>query len=173
MELMKNKYLIFDDIILKDDNTVKNTTTLNLLPSIPDKYFSNDYILEYKVADDRLLESIAFELYENTNYWDILLILNGMRSMNELPVNHDIVISRADRKLLEWKKKGALLPGNLTDEVIQNKYENILLLEEELNEKFRYIKYISTDDLSELEADLTSIKSHVKINENLIINKEE
>ena len=52
MELMNNKYLIFDDIELKNEQKVKNITQLSMLPDIPDKYFSNDYILEHiiKVA---------------------------------------------------------------------------------------------------------------------------
>jgi len=170
MELMNNKYLIFDNIKLKNGEKVKNTTTLNLLPDIPNKYFTDEYILQYKVTDDRLLESISFELYESTDYWDILLILNSMRNMNELPVNYDIVINRADKKISEWKSKGNLLPKNMTDEIIQAKYEEILAEEVELNEKFRYIKYISKEDLSELEADLDILKSEVKLNKNLIIN---
>jgi len=168
MELMKNKYLIFDDIEFLDTK-VKNITTMNLLPDIPEKYFGNDYLLQIKTQDDSLLEAISFNLYESTDYWDILLVLNGMRSMNELPVNYDIVLNRADRKMSLWKKRGKLLPGEFTDEVIQKKYKEILEEEVEKNEKYRFIKYIASDDMSELTSDLEKIKEKTKINENILI----
>jgi hypothetical protein len=168
MELMKNKYLLFENIEFLDKK-IKNTTTLNLLPDIPDKYFGNDYSLQIKVIDDTLLEALSFSLYETTDYWDILMILNNMRSMNELPVNYDMVLNRADRKLQEWKEKGRLLPGSFTDEAINEKYAIILEEEITLNEKYRYIKYINQDDLSELTAELDKIAADVKINKNLII----
>ena len=168
MKLMKNKYLIFENITFLG-GLVKNITTLNLLPSIPSKYFENDYTKTLMINDDTLLEALSFLLYETTDYWDILMVLNNMRSMNELPVNYDIVLNRADRKLQEWKEKGRLLPGEFTDDVINDKYDKILEEEVALNEKFRYIKYISQDDLSELIAELDKIASDAKINKNLII----
>jgi len=168
MELMKNKYLIFKDIEFNNVK-VKNTTTLNLLPDIPSKYFSNDYIKNIKVQDDILLEALSFSLYENTDYWDILMILNDMNNMNELPVNYDIVLNRADIKLQKWKDKGKLLGKGINIDSIKEKYQEILETEINLNEKYRYMKYISHDDLSELTADLAKIASDVKINKNLII----
>jgi len=168
MKLMKNKYLVFENIEFAD-SLVKNTTTLNILPDIPNKYFGADYIRNMKVQDDTLLEAISFELYESTDYWDILLVLNGMRSMNELPVNHDIVLNRADRELLKWKEKGKLLSIKINDEVIKEKYDNILNIEIEKNEKYRYIKYIASDDLAELTSELEKIKEESKINKNILI----
>jgi len=171
MELMNNSYLKFPIIEFNGTN-VYNISELNLLPDIPDKYFTTEYILYYKVQDDALLEGISFELYKDTNYWDMLMILNDMRSMNELPVNYDIVITRAEKKLAEWKEKGKLLPGFLTDEKVLEKFDEILADEVEKNEKYRTIKYIAQDNLSELDADLDLAKLDAKINKNLIINKE-
>ena len=168
MRLMKNTYLDFESIVF-DNKDIKNMTCLGLLPDIPDKFHGTDYIIKRKVHDDELIEQIAYNIYENTDYWDILLALNGMTSMNQLPVNNDIVIIRADKKLQAWKDKGSLLNSIMTPEILLEKYNEFLILEEELNEKYRYINYISVEDMSELLADLESAKSTTKINKNLIV----
>ena len=141
MKLMQNKYLKFDEIEF-NNKIVQNTTSLNLLPDIPEKFYGNEYMLEYKVDDDRLLEALSFELYDSTDYWDILFVYNKMSNMNELPVNYDIVLNKADKKMYEWKQKGKLLPENFTDEIIDKKYKEILEEEVKLNEKYRIINIL-------------------------------
>ena len=187
MRLMKNTYLDFDFIEfgsnvtkkpkelkelkeLKEAKKVRNTTSLNLLPDIPPKFFGPDYTIKRKVHNDELIEQISFDLYQSTDYWDILLVLNGMTSMNQLPVNNDIVIIKAEKKLQEWKDKGALLNIPMTSELLLKKYNEFLLQEENLNEKYRYINYVSAEDMSELLADIEANKTKTKINRGLIIN---
>jgi hypothetical protein len=172
MKLMNNTYLNFESIEFLN-NYVSNVTTLNLLPDIPEKYYGDDYILKIKVSDDELLEAISFKIYETTDYWDLLMVFNDITRMNQLPVNHDIVLTRADNKLQEWKAKGVLLNSILSDDIIEAKYQEFLEEVTEENEKFRYINYVSKEDLSELIADLEELKDTVKINENLIISSEE
>lgn len=69
MRLMENKYLKFDNIKFLDKN-IRNITDLVLLPDIPTKYFGENYERLYRVENDRLIESLSFELYENTDYWE-------------------------------------------------------------------------------------------------------
>jgi len=170
MRLMNNTYLNFEKINT-DIGRMENITTLNILPDIPEKFFTKDYILLKKIEDDVLLEAISFELYKNTNYWDILMVLNGMRSMNELPVNYDIVLLKVERELKGWLEQANLIYSFLSDEQVNIKYEEILKEEIEKNEKYRNFKYISPTDLSELLADLDSKKDTIKINPNLIIKE--
>ena len=169
MSLMINKYLKFDNIEF-DGQLVKNVTTLNMLPDVPDKYFEDSYILNIKLEDDRLLEAISFELYENTDYWDVLLVLNGMTCMGQLPVNFDIVMERANKRLLGWRIKGKLMDSFIDQEELSAKYDEILKEEIEKNEKHRLLKYISKSNLSELDADLDSVEGFVKIDPRLITN---
>lgn len=171
MELMKNKYLNFETIDA-GLGIVENITTLGILPDIPAKYFTEDYYMLKKIEDDRLLEALSWEFYENTNYWDILMILNGMTNMNQLPVNYDIVLIRAEIELDGWVKQGELMYSFLNDDQILEKYNQILEDEIEKNEKYRNIRYISASDLSELLADLNDIKDEVKIDKELIISKD-
>ena len=169
MHLMKNKYLNFETID-SGIGIVENTTTLGILPAIPEKYFTENYYILKKVENDRLLEALSWEIYENTNYWDILMVLNGMTTMNQLPVNFDVVMIRAERELEGWVKRGNLMYSHLSNSEIKEKYNEIEAEQVELNEKYRNIKYISPIDLSELLADLENVKNEVKINKNLIIN---
>jgi len=172
MELMKNRYLKFESTNFLGRN-VRNTTTLNLLANIPPKFKSAEYTLQVKVENDRLIEAISQDLYKTTFYWDLLLALNDITSMHDLPVNYDIVLSRADIKLASWLKRGKLLSGVLSNEKIAIKYKEILENEVVLNEKYRYINYISVDKLSELEAALDAVQGVNKINPKIIIEKDD
>lgn len=195
MRLMQNKYLRFDPIEFLDTN-VRNITDLNILPDIPEKYFGENYKRLYKVENDRLIESISFELYENTDYWDILLALNKITNVSQLPVNYDTVLIRARKELSKWMKTGKLMGTNSLneqynevldilnrgdkiklekyignpEETVKAKYLELLKTEEEKNEKFRNINYLALSDISELESDLDILGQSVKINNNLVIN---
>lgn len=171
MELMKNKYLKFDEID-SGIGIVRNTTVLNLLPDIPAKFFTDDYILLKKIEDDKLIEALSYELYNNTDYWDILLVLNGMTNMNQMPVNYDTILVRVGYKIEKWADRGKLMYSQLTDLQIKTKYDEMLLEEINLNETYRNIKYISKNDLSELLSILDKKTDEVKINSDLLVNKD-
>ena len=195
MELMTNKYLVLPTIHF-NGGVVRNLTEINTLPDIPEKYSTNEYSKLYLMENDRLIESLSFELYENTNYWDILLKLNGVTNVSHLPVNNDIILLRATSSLTRWMKAGAVMKGinlieqyddvitilesgakvEVTEEgeqdqqVVKRKYLSILDEETEKNERYRNFKYLSLGDMSELEADLDVLKQRPKIPEGLIIN---
>ncbi len=168
MKLMKNSYLNFETID-SGIGIVENTTTLGLLPTIPEKYFTEDYYILKKIEDDRLLEAISYEIYENTNYWDLLMVLNGMTTMNQLPVNYDVILLKAEQELSGWLDRANLMYTYLTDEQKEEKYNVLLDKLVEENEKYRSIRYISPTDLSELLADLDNAKNEIKINKKIII----
>jgi len=168
MKLMKNSYLNFETID-SGIGIVENTTTLGLLPIIPEKYFTEDYYILKKIEDDRLLEAISYEIYENTNYWDLLMVLNGMTRMNQLPVNYDVILLKAEQELSGWLDRANLMYTYLTDEQKEEKYNVLLDKLVEENEKYRSIRYISPTDLSELLADLDNAKNEIKINKKIII----
>jgi len=169
MILMKNKYLKFNKIELENGKILSNISELNLLPRIPEKYLKTENLRTLHLDSDRLLEAISFELYKSTDYWDIILVVNKMSSMNQLPVSYDMVLHRSEMLLQSWKDKMAKVSKELTDEDIKNKYNKILQEQDSVNEKYRNIKYIPMDDLSSLEADLIKQKNEVRINKNIIV----
>lgn len=169
MKFMKNNYLKFDDID-SGIGIVKNISTLNILSTIPSKYFSDDYILEKKLEDDSLIEGISQELYGSTDYWDIILVLNGMTSMDLLPANYDTVLERTQEELEDWVNRGSLVYLGLTEDDILTKESEILQNKTDENEKYRYLKYISSDDMSSLIAELKDLKGEAAIDTELIIS---
>lgn len=195
MRLMENKYLKFDNIEFLGKN-IRNITDLVLLPDIPKKYFGENYEKLYRVENDRLIESIAFELYENTDYWDILMALNKITNSSQLPVNYDTILIRTRAELSEWMKAGKLIvTNNLTeqyievldilnegnkvtlekyeghpDETVKAKYLELLKIKEDKNELFRDIRYLSISDIAELESNLDVLSQTAKLDSNLIIN---
>lgn len=195
MELMKNKYLKFDSIEFLDVN-VRNTTNLCVLPDIPEKYYGDNYIKTYTVDNDRLPESISFELYENTDYWDLLMRFNNITNTSQLPVNYDSVLTRARNALSDWMQAGELITTNSLaeqyteviemldegipivlekeeghpDETVKAKYLEMLAYTDDKNEEFRNIKYLTLSDISELESALDVLAQSDKINPEIIIN---
>jgi len=195
MRLMQNKYLKFDTIMFNGE-PVRNLTEINILPDIPVKFYNDNYALLYEVDDNQLIENIAFELYENTDYWDLLMKFNGIRNVDELPVNYDTLLLRARKSLYKWMQAGKLLLSKNIDnqytevvnmlnnkekitttkgendpsEAVKRKYLEILEQETQKNEIFRKIKYLSMSDMAELESKIDVLKGTVKINKNLIIN---
>jgi len=198
MKLMENKYLKFGTIMF-NGVPVRKLTEINILPDIPEKFYSNNYTLVYEVRDNQLIENIAFELYENTDYWDLLMKFNGIRNVAELPVNYDTILLRARKSLAIWMDAGKLMVSRnldkqyteLTDllnegrkivlekaegsqdEIVKRKYLELLEKEVQKNEKFRKINYLSVSDMAELEGELDIVSEGPKINPDIIINKDE
>jgi len=163
-----NSYLNFETIKF-NGNDVRNITTLGILPDIPAKYLENRHLLEKQVEDDRLLESLSFEIYGTPKHWDLIMVVNNMQSLFDLPVNHDIILNRVEKRVKDWKNRGRNLTTRITDKMILEKYNEILLEEEEKNDRFRRIKYINPGSLSGLASDLEALKNVDKINKDLII----
>ena len=198
MDLMKNKHLKFNKIEFNNQQ-IRNITDLCILPDIPKKYYGENYLKLFKVENDRLIESISFELYNNTDYWDLLMAFNKIKNFSELPVNYDTVLIRAREELSKWMQAGKLIISrNLTeqykevinlldtkakvtltkgeghpDEIVKAKYLELLKIEDDKNEKFRNIYYLSLGDMSELESDLDVLSQSLKTNTNIIINKDD
>jgi len=172
-DLMVHKYYIYNNIDWEAlSYTIKNFTRFDSLTKIPEKYFTNEYALTYKVPDDSRLELIAYQLWGDSNYWDILMILNGMDMFNQLPTNYDAVLDRVEAKLNEFiERTEKYTPqGHVyTASFLRDKEAEILAEEEELNEKYREIIYIEKSHISDILTDLTSLKADGLSNSELLV----
>lgn len=108
--------------------TTKTMTNFNeiLLQSDIKKYSTDDkYYDIYNVPTNIKIEQIAYEYYEDINYWDVILVLNNMKTYLDLPKSNDIVISRTLEKLKKW---GDLFGYTDIDfEYLDNYLNNIVL----------------------------------------------
>ena len=179
-ELMRNKYLKFENIEFQGVN-VKNTSLLSKIKKIPEKYLSENYIQTIRIDDNKLLEAISFELYDDTNYWDLLMIINDMKSMYELPKDYDLLYLEAEAEFDKWLNIADLIVNNDYDETLtydenitlRNKIKFDSIIEDLVknNEKHRILKYIRQYDLSLLLADLNK-NAYDEIDSDIIINIE-
>jgi len=164
---MKNKYLEFDNMDFIDNKQVKNFTRLSYLPDLPKDFWDNFTFDTYLVDDDEYIEGISWRLYETTDYWDVLMFLNGITNFYDLPKNFNVVVERTMSKVDKWNQ---FSNKKLSEEEKEKKYKELLDKENEKNERFRHIKYLTPSGLSDLEHYLDTFKGKPKILPNLIIN---
>jgi len=156
-EQMLNSLLKFPSII-SNNKEYKDFSKLCEIPKIPDYFYEDKYKDYIILEDNRLLESISFELYNNTNYWDVLGFYNKMISLDELPVDNDIVLERISKRYNEYIQNNKKII-NYKDTNNTNILDNITKEEQEKNEKYRKFYYIKPEYINEL---LIYIKNNSK-----------
>ena len=154
---MKKLYLFSRDTLsVKDQNIeflIRDYTNLVSIQEILDKY--KEYIQIYQVLEDERLDTISYKLYGTTDYWDMLVLLNDLKCMTDLPVNYDKVENRARQKHEDWTK---IFGKQKTKEQIASKYEEFLEQEIANNEKYRNFKYIDTSMINRFHLDIQNFK---------------
>lgn len=103
---------------------------------------TEDYFEWYLMKDDDKLERIALELYNNADYWDILLIINGKDALFDLPYNFDTLSSFAEEKAHAYREEVSELL-TLSDAHVEQMvavYEEQFRKENEENRALRIVK---------------------------------
>ena len=158
---MKKLYLFSRDTLsVKDQNIeflIRDYTNLVSIQEILDKY--KEYIQIYQVLEDERLDTISYKLYGTTDYWDMLVLLNDLKCMTDLPVNYDKVENRARQKHEDWTK---IFGKQKTKEQIASKYEEFLEQEIANNEKYRNFKYIDTSMINRFHLDIQNFKKAIQ-----------
>ena len=158
---MKKLYLFSRDTLsVKDQNIeflIRDYTNLVSIQEILDKY--KEYIQIYQVLEDERLDTISYKLYGTTDYWDMLVLLNDLKCMTDLPVNYDKVENRARQKHEDWTK---IFGKQKTKEQIANKYEEFLEQEIANNEKYRNFKYIDSSVINRFYLDIQNFKKDLQ-----------
>ena len=158
---MKKLYLFSRDTLsVKDQNIeflIRDYTNLVSIQEILDKY--KEYIQIYQVLEDERLDTISYKLYGTTDYWDMLVLLNDLKCMTDLPVNYDKVENRARQKHEDWTK---IFGKQKTKEQIASKYEEFLEQEIANNEKYRNFKYIDSSIINRFYLDIQNFKKDLQ-----------
>ena len=141
------------------DNSYKvnNYTNLIDIESIIAKY--KDSIRTTRIDENERLERLSFRLYGTAQFWDLILILNGITSYLQLPTSYDKVVERADLIYKEWDKE---LGKNKSDEYKERKRAEFIELENQKNEKYRNIKYIEPSLIRNFQLDIRNFKRDLK-----------
>ena len=143
-----NSHTIYDT----DGNSYEFQDFTDLYYEIDKKYYTDStYFKYYTVGDNERLENISYELYNTTDRWDIILIINKMNSPLQLPQDNNVVISRAELNYQQWEELYGQGKPDWYKE-IKLKYFTSLLTKE--NEVFRNLKVIRPTYMSEFMYDL-------------------
>ena len=95
----------------------------------------------YQVQDDDKWERISLELYQNTDYWDVLLILNQRNPLTDLPFSFDVISKLSEDRITEYHTLvyGSTLPTAEHD-IMLNIVETNNLTDNENNRVIKIIK---------------------------------
>ena len=126
---------------------IDDYTNMIDISSILNEY--EEEMLEYQVSNDERIEVASYNIYESANYWDMLLIINGIDDWRKLPVNQDKLEARKNEVYNEWLDTFGKFKNDSQKETKLKELENQLFLE---NEKYRNIKYIKKEKLNEIKA---------------------
>lgn len=90
---MKNSILEYDFLESDDysyrDYTSKDYSKIRTL----DEVDSDEFISYYQAADGDKLERISYEIYGSADYWDLILIVNGIDPLFGMPYGFDLIES--------------------------------------------------------------------------------
>lgn len=163
---MKNTILNYDEIlegtsgsttIVSQDYTSKYFRQIQMLNELKD----SNYIDYFELADNQTIEQVSFILYETADYWDILVLINGMDPIFDMTYNFDIVSDIADSKLDKYYSDFSEYINQTSKDRLR---EDVLKTEIQKNEDNRTIKVIKPRMLSEfikvlISLDFTDISS--------------
>lgn len=160
--IMEQNYLTsIDEVTMTANNgdtyLVRDYTNRLDISPILEKY--KDKTLKLKLGEDERLEYISYRLYGTTDYWDSILLLNGITSISYLPVGQDKLESRITKSYNEWLN---IFGKTKTQKQKEEKFEELKEIEIKKNEKYRYIKYIADVHITDFEMDLRDFKRNVK-----------
>lgn len=136
---------------------IEDYTNLADLTSIIDEY--REEMLDYQVSNDERIEVISYNIYESSNFWDLLLLINNIRDWRLLPVNQDKLQAKLNEVYEEWLEA---FGKNKTEE---QKEQKLLELTDEIfleNETYRNIKYIKKGKLNELKSKIKEFVNEKK-----------
>ena len=123
------------------------------LNSLPSNYFK--YL---KVEQGAKIEKLCFDYYKNTNYYDIILILNNRDMIYDMPYENDIILDAIDSDIENYKQKVFNDPyKKLSDRSYKDLYNKLDIFYNTKNLKFQYLKVIDVNLIPEVISDINEI----------------
>ena len=154
MQYLNNKILSFDnqEVNASDIFITEKTGSLginyydpiqirklqNFFRTLPSGYFGT-----MKIKNNICLEKISLDLYKDSSYWDLLLLLNLRTGIFEMPYDNDVLYNSVEYNLEYYETK--VLKRRLSDKQREEfKERNLEKLSNE-NDEYKTIKYIYSD----------------------------
>lgn len=158
---MKNS-LEFTSFELSSNNTTFNITNYNSMCLNKIKIYLQNIdkanLLYLKVDNDAKIEKICLDYYGNTDYYDLLLIINQREMVFDMAYSNDIILSAIESDIENYRNKVFKDPYKDFSVLSKNNLTNVLYKEyEEKNSKLKYIKVINADYISTVITDINKI----------------
>ena len=110
----------------------------NYFKTLPSSYFGT-----MKIKNNICLEKISYDLYKDSSYWDLLLLLNLRTGIFEMPYDNNVLYSSVEYNLEYYETK--VLKRPLSPKQREEfKERNLEKLSNE-NDSYKTLKYIYSD----------------------------
>lgn len=101
----------------------------------------------YRLGNITNLEKVALDIYSDPDYWDIILIVNKRNPLFDLPFEFDVLIERAEKKVMEYAD--TVYAGALPTDIETTMIDAYLSKFDTDNELFRIINIVKPSKLQE------------------------
>lgn len=143
--------------LLEKQMIIMDLTSIIDISTILKKYEKE--VLSYITKDDEKIEGISYFLYQSTNFYDLLMIMNGMTNPEQLPRNPDIVFKKIEEEYKEWESAIGSKKSEQQKSLKKMWFEQQIKAE---NEKFRTLLYFPKQLLSLIEVDFKNLLKTLK-----------
>jgi hypothetical protein len=141
---MKNTVLKYDKIgslsFISEDYTSKKISNIRNLPELSDA----DWVEYVELYDNQTIEQISYILYDDVNFWDMLVVINNIDPLFDMAYEFDILEQIAETKVQKYLEGYSGVYKNDTYERLK---ALTLAKETENNEINRQIKIIKPEKL--------------------------
>lgn len=149
---------------IKDYNSVNLTKIKSYLNSL-----DNSYFVYLKVEVGAKIEKVCYDYYNNTNYCDLIMMINGRNMIYDMPYSYDIILEAIEKDIDRYRSK---VFRNTFDKLSDRAYND---LEKSLsnkynseNSKFLYIKAIRNTMIPIVLSSIKEITKNYQDNINLV-----
>lgn len=100
---------------------------------------------EVTIQPNTNLEKVSLDLYEDPNYWDVIMLVNGMSPLMDIPFEFDVISDTTQEKLDNYENNilKRTIPEDLRLQLYQQ-YEDEMITE---NNSMLTLKYVLKDRL--------------------------
>lgn len=156
IKFAKRVNIVNGEEVVVPDYFSKKITKKRLYELIPDL---DNYLLPYTLKDNEKIEKIAFDMYGESDYWDLLVIINDLVPLLSMPYDTNVINDVMDEmsKTIFIKLFIETYNEDLTktdfydfDFAKENTMEQLLNAEAKKLEKNRIIKVISKNRFADV-----------------------
>lgn len=143
---MKNSILNFEREVI-DSVSVVDYKSLNL-DSLRELLNNKSYLKYIELKYNDLIENVSYKYYQNSAYWDLLLVMNNRDALFDMVYNFDTIVDIVDEITENYFQKN--YQGKVSEQFIEWYKENKKIKISNLNENNVILFILKDEILSEV-----------------------